>query len=83
MAMALKGGGQGNILSRYFYLLISTGASHWLSSMRSQRAREPIDAVQEGQRASHRAWEREWRTDIGGVEVGTKYICCEEGQIVQ
>lgn len=80
--MALKGGGQGNILSRYFYLLISTSASHWLSSMRSQRAREPM---MQSRKVSvpARVWEREWRTDIGGVEVGTKYICCEEGQIMQ
>lgn len=55
-------------------------ASHWLNSMRSQRAREPIDAVQGGQRANHRAWDRGWRIDMGW---GTKDICWKEGQIVQ
>lgn len=79
MAMALKGGDQGNVLSLSFCPLISTSASHWLNSMRSQRAREPINAVQEGQRASHRVWDGGWRIDMG---VGDKGYMLEEGQIV-
>lgn len=64
-ARAQKGFGQGK---HSLYPLISTSVSHWLNSIRSQRSRELVDAVQEGQHPRHRVWEKRVENRLGGME---------------
>lgn len=64
--MTVQGGG---VQENSLILLLPSDlnrASPWLNSIRSQRAREPVEALREGQHPRSRAWERGVENRYGG-----------------